>query len=381
MRQYSDEMVLEAAFDFSANGAGKSGQSRSRTDAVNRISRFYLVLTAFFTTSMMSATAASANAASHHGINNAHAGVAVATSKPIPSIRPARDKRIHWHSRMASNAAHHSARARNVSADRHVAPIRLASAKRRHGDTRNAKAMHRDAVPLANTTWDNPEVPPAVLDAIQSAARESGVDPHLLAAIAWRESRFDPNARSQQSSAKGLLQFTTGTWLQMVRDYGSQHDVADYAAAIHTTQSGDLIVSDQMRDAILKLRDDPILSAKLAAENMMRQRTVIQAQLKRRLRPADFYLIHVLGPTGAARFLTAVAKHPTASSLDVASLTVMRNAGLLARDGKALTVANTYVATQRMLNAQHTHSAPMLSAAKATDNTTSATPIQVSEAP
>lgn len=242
--------------------------------------------------------------------------------------------------------------------------------------------MHRDVVPLANTTWDNPEVPPAILDAIQSAARESGVDPHLLAAIAWRESRFDPNARNQQSSAKGLLQFTTGTWLQMVRDYGSQHDVAAYAAAIHADRSGDLVGSEQaMRDAILQLRNDPILSAKLAAENMMRQRALMQAQLKRRVRPADLYLIHVLGPTGAARFLTAVARHPTASSLDVASLTVMRNAGLLARDGKPLSVANTYAATQKMLNAQHTHSAPLLAVAKTTDSAVPAIPIQVSEAP
>ncbi len=309
-------------------------------------------------------------------------------NKPARSFKLGHNTRARGQSRLAGNAAHHPASTRNVSLNRHASPNRLASTKRKHGDARSADAVHRDAVPLANTTWDNPEVPPAVLDAIQSAAREFGVDPHLLAAIAWRESRFDPNARSQQSSAKGLLQFTTGTWLQMVRDYGSRHDVADYAAAIHTTRSGDLVVSEQqMRDAILQLRNDPILSAKLAAENMMRQRAVMQTQLKRRMRPADLYLIHVLGPTGAARFLTAVAKHPTQSSLDVASLTVMRNAGLLARDGKPLTVANTYAATQKMLNAQHTHSAPMLSAAKAADNPAPApapvlaTPIQVSETP
>jgi len=336
------------------------------------------MLTAFAATGTVGIPGKPAAAASHHGLYAGHGRIAAATIKRGRSVKPAHGKRI----QAASGATHPSRATHHSNASRHASLSQLASAKRKNGGIRSADAARRDAVPLTNTTWDDPDVPPAILAAIQSAARESGVDPHLLAAIAWRESRFDPNARNQQSSAKGLLQFTTGTWLQMVRDYGSQHDVADYAAAIHTTQSGDLVVSEQqMRDAILQLRNDPILSAKLAAENMMRQRAIMQAQLKRRMRPADLYLIHVLGPTGATRFLTAVAKHPTTSSLDVASLTVMRNAGLLSRDGQPLSVASTYAATQSMLNAQRARSAPLLTVLKTSDNTAPVTPIQVSEAP
>ena len=340
------------------------------------------MLTVFAAASTIDIAGKPAVAASHHGIHKEQGRKATTASKPARAAKLGHNTRVRVHSGPAGNVTNRSTNARNVSANRHGSPTRLVVAKRKHDGAHKADVVHRDAVPLANTTWDNPEVPPAVLDAIQAAARESGVDPHLLAAIAWRESRFDPNARSQQSSAKGLLQFTTGTWLQMVRDYGSRHNVADYAAAIHRTRSGDLVVPEQqMRDAILQLRNDPILSAKLAAENMMRQRGLIQTQLKRRMRPADLYLIHVLGPTGAARFLTAVAERPTASSLDVASLTVMRNAGLLAGDGKPLTVANTYAATQKMLKAQHTRSAPMLAAAKIMNNTAPVMPIQVSETP
>ena len=229
---------------------------------------------------------------------------------------------------------------------------------------RGASTVHRSVVPLANTTWDDPAMPPTVRDAIQTAAREAGVDAHLLAAIAWRESRFDPNALNHQSSAKGLLQFTSGTWLQAVRDYGSENDVAEYAAAIQTTRSGDLVVPEQVKSAILNLRSDPILSAKLAADNMKRERVVMEAQLGRRVASADLYLVHVLGPAGAMRFLEAVAKQPNESSLRVASLKVMRNAGLLARDGHPLTVANTYAAAKTMLDSQQRHSTLLLASAK-----------------
>ena len=219
--------------------------------------------------------------------------------------------------------------------------------------------MHKDAVPLANAAWDNPHISPAVMDAIQAAARESGVDPQLLITIAWRESRFDPNARSRLSSAKGLLQFTTETWLQVVRQYGSQHNVGGYAAAIRRDHSGELVVPGKnVRAAILRLRADPVLSTKLAAQNLSQQRAAMQDRLGRNVTPADLYLFHVLGPTGSARFLTAVAKHPSESSVAVASYDIIRNAGLLARDGRPMTVANTYAAASAMLEAQRSRSAP-----------------------
>ena len=237
-------------------------------------------------------------------------------------------------------------------------------AARPGGPVRSASAVHRGVVPLANTTWDDPAMPPVIRDAIQTAARESGVDPHLLTAIAWRESRFDPNALNRQSSAMGLLQFTSGTWLRAVRDYGSEHDVADYAAAIHTSRSGDLVMPEQVKSAILDLRSNPILSAKLAADSMKRERAVMEARLRRPVTSADLYLMHVLGPAGAMRFLEALAKQPRESSLKVASLKVMRNAGLLAQDGRPLTVANTYAAAKTMLDSQQRHSTLLLATAK-----------------
>jgi Transglycosylase SLT domain len=319
---------------------------------LHRFGRLSLMLTAVATTSAICMPAAPASAASRHVVHHGHSGPARTASKPSRQIAREQHKRSHTR------------------------------AQATRGATRYAGAVHRATVPLANTTWDNPVIPPAIMSAIQTAGQQSGVDPHLLAAIAWRESRFDPNARNRQSSAKGLLQFTTGTWLQVVRDYGAQHNVGKYAAAIQRDRSGALVVPEKgMRAAILRLRNDPVLSAKLAAQNMSQQRSAMQARFGRSATPADLYLLHVLGPTGATRFLTAVAQRPSESSVKAASYDVMRNAGLLARDGRPMTVARTYAAAGAMLDTQHARFDLPRPATSTSADAAAETPIQVSAAP
>lgn len=320
------------------------------TALLHRFGRLSVVLTTVMATSAASAhSIAASRPLARHG----HGGSARAASKPS----------VHSVSRQHRRT--------------------LAHARPDHGGTHYAGGMHKGLVPLGNSTWDNPQIPPAVMEAIQTAARESGVDARLLIAIAWRESRFNPSARSGRSSAKGLLQFTTGTWLQVVRNYGSQHEVGGYAAAIRRDhQSGELVVSGTgTRAAILRMRNDPVLSAKLAAQSMSEQQAALQGRLGRRVTPADLYLLHVLGPTGASRFLTAVAKHPSESSVEVASYSVMRNAGLLARDGRPMSVGNTYTAARVMLDGQPVRSDPPAAVAKAGGGGDAAAAIQVSAAP
>lgn len=210
-----------------------------------------------------------------------------------------------------------------------------------------------------NTVRDGSAMSSAVSGAILEAAGKSGIAPNLLMAIAWRESRFAPAARSRLSSATGLLQFTSGTWLQAVHRFGSQHGMAEYAAAIRKDASGSYTVEGRrLREAILTLRNDPTLSASMAAEALNQQRTAMQASTGRSATATDLYLMHVLGPSGTARFLDALRQSPSAPVLKTVSRKVLRNAGLLARDGRHLTVLSTYEAVRLMLDDQHAHSEP-----------------------
>ena len=255
----------------------------------------------------------------------------------------------------------------------HTQATRTGYARRTHARhlhrravTHPAETLHAGVEPLVNSTWDNPVMPPAVLGAILDATQASDIAPDLMMALAWRESRFAPAARSRLSSATGLLQFTSGTWVQVVREFGAKHGAARYADAIQRERSGNYTFQGaHMQEAILRLRTDPNLSANLAVEMLGRQRAALQASLTRTTTPTDLYLMHVLGPNGSARFLAALERRPSASMLEVANRRLLRNAGLLARDGRPMTVANTYAAVQNMLADQHTYFEAALAKARA----------------
>ena len=312
-----------------------------------RARRLHIVLGAVAAMSVWSLSVGAAVASPSKSLHQGQSHAAVAAPK---QARPSRRATVASKSPRPERPAH-AGRVRS-----RAAPMRVAT----HRTTR----VHPGVVPLVNTVWDDPTLPPAVLRAIRDAARDTDVDPGLLMALAWRESRFDPQAKNSQSSATGLLQFTSGTWLQTVREFGAQHGAGGYASAIRKDQSGELTIrSPRMRTAILKLRSDPVLSARLAAESLGRQRAAMQLLLERDVTAADLYLRHVLGPSGAAQFLTAVAERPSASSLKVASSKTLRNAGLLARDGRPMTVASTYAAVKAMLDALRARSEPLLASA------------------
>lgn len=191
---------------------------------------------------------------------------------------------------------------------------------------------------------------PMVIHALCKASEVAHADPILLLAIAWQESRFDPMARNRFSSARGLLQFTTNTWLMVMRDFGARFGFATLAAAIHTAPNGHVwVASRALRERILRLRDDPEVEAIMAAEAIDQQRTMLQQAIGRPLRPADLYLLHLLGPAGARDFLLRLARTPRAPSIDVIGRAGVGNRGLWWRDGRNLTLAQTYADLQQSL--------------------------------
>ena len=68
----------------------------------------------------------------------------------------------------------------------------------------------RGALPQAAWTERLPEGAAEWVPTIERAAAEAGLDPRLLAAMVWQESRFDPDAVSR-SGAIGLSQLMPAT--------------------------------------------------------------------------------------------------------------------------------------------------------------------------
>lgn len=148
----------------------------------------------------------------------------------------------------------------------------------------------------------NPIAPVAhdgVRAAIQRAADATGVDFSLLVETARRESALNPNARARTSSATGLFQFIESTWLNMVRRHGAEHGLGGQAAALNAGADA------ATRSSILALRNDPEISARMAAELARENAGALQARLGRTPTAGELYAAHVMGPGGALRLIEA----------------------------------------------------------------------------
>ncbi|MDO9710281.1 transglycosylase SLT domain-containing protein [Paracraurococcus lichenis] len=186
-----------------------------------------------------------------------------------------------------------------------------------------------------------------VTAALGQASRATGLDPVLLVALAWQESRFDPRARNRRSSARGLMQFTDATWLEVVRDFGPRHGLAPTAAQLQTNWQTGTIGTRNWRQMqqVLALRDNPRYAAVLAAERINRAREALQASLGRRPTAEDLYLVHLLGTAGAQRFLAGLARTPDAPAKDFVSneaLTLNREVFAAREDGRPLSLAEVH---------------------------------------
>jgi hypothetical protein len=166
------------------------------------------------------------------------------------------------------------------------------------------QAQGEDAVRFGERT-----VPRKVVDTIVRASDEAGVDPVYMMALADKESSFDPDAKAATSSAQGLFQFVTRTWLEMIRDYGARYGLVDEAAAVKGRGSA-ITVTGGLRARVLGLRSDPRVAALMAAELIKRDRDRIEARVGRPLTTTELYLAHFLGTASAGRFLSLSSEKP-----------------------------------------------------------------------
>ena len=109
---------------------------------------------------------------------------------------------------------------------------------------------------------------PEIMQSLKEASAKTGVDFDFLVAQATAESglRGAVHARQRHSSAAGLFQFNEQTWMEMMRQHGANHGVADLAGRITTLSDGRLGTTDRALDnKILDLRKDVRLSRSSSA--------------------------------------------------------------------------------------------------------------------
>jgi hypothetical protein len=187
------------------------------------------------------------------------------------------------------------------------------------------------------------QAPPWMLALIVPESAASGLDPSLLLAVAWQESAFDPHATGGGgSTAQGVFQFNDDAWMDAIRNHGPKHSLSGYADLLRDDAMQPRTPGPQVRRRVLALRRDVRISAAMAAETMLSEQQELERQLGRSARPADFYFLHLLGPTGCKRFLTTVAATPSVSSSDVLGRVARLNRLIFYVDGRPLTIAAAY---------------------------------------
>jgi Transglycosylase SLT domain len=202
--------------------------------------------------------------------------------------------------------------------------------------------------------FDEMRVPRWIVDAILRASDETGVDPVYMMALADKESSFLPSNKASTSSAQGLYQFITSTWLEVIRSFGAKHGLSAEAEAIQV-ENGNLVVADEtMRDHILGLRRNPYLSALMAAEMKKRDRSKIENRLGRKISRSEFYLSHFFGANSAGKFMSLMDEKPKQSAPQVFPAAARANRALFfakaGRKTRQLTVAEVYGKIDEMID-------------------------------
>ncbi|KPF71749.1 hypothetical protein IP88_10545 [alpha proteobacterium AAP81b] len=176
--------------------------------------------------------------------------------------------------------------------------------------------------------------------AVGRAAARTGVDFSYLLTQAKLESGLATTARAATSSARGLFQFTAGTWLETVRRHGADHGLGWAAQAL---AGGAANAGATVRATILALRDDPEASALMAGELARDNDAALGGVLGRAAGPTELYLAHFLGPAGAGKFLSALATAPQTAAATLLPAAAAANRGVFfAADGAPRSLAEIH---------------------------------------
>lgn len=157
------------------------------------------------------------------------------------------------------------------------------------------------------TTSSGPKIKTAKADAntqsiLRTAATQGGVDYALLYSITGAESSFRSGVSASTSSAVGILQFTGPTWTSLCRAYKLPYTSED--------------------------RKDPAKSAHVATLYLKQINASLTKVLGRNPTYGETYMGYFLGPSGAAKFLSAAKQNPDAIGADLFPKAASANPGV-----------------------------------------------------
>lgn len=164
--------------------------------------------------------------------------------------------------------------------------------------------------------------------ALKTASSATGANFDYLVKTAQRESNFDPSAKASTSSATGLFQFTSETWLNVLERYGAKHGVK---------------TDGLTREQLLDLRKDAGLSATMAGELAGENGKILAKKLGREPTSAELYTAHFMGPSDAARLIEAARANKPGIAADMFPRAALANANVFRdKEGAKLTTAELY---------------------------------------
>jgi hypothetical protein len=186
-----------------------------------------------------------------------------------------------------------------------------------------------------------------IVEFIRQASKATGVNFDFLISQASVESGLNATARNNSSTATGLYQFTKGTWLKMVETHGSEIGLGVEAQNLKSGNTSSVDLSN-----ILNLRNDPAISAQLAARYAVDNAKALEAQGHTVTSPTDLYLAHFLGSNGAARFLDGLKSNPNGAAANLLPSAASSNRAIFYNNGSARSFAEIYQKFSARLNSQ-----------------------------
>lgn len=207
-----------------------------------------------------------------------------------------------------------------------------------HGDFRNAVPAsfgERDGKVWGGWTYLSPEVAQALADrgfaAGLSAEQIARARPVQSADnIDYGRGTTVMGADGQPaSSATGVMQFTNGTFLDVMRTPG-------VAARIGVD------ITNMSEAQILELRKDPYVATMAGAALAEQNKRSLQQVLGRPVNDAELYMAHFLGAGGATALISAFQGQPEQSAAALLPEAAKDHRSIFYQNGRALTVREVY---------------------------------------